>query len=71
MGYAATHVAPAGGLLLTVAGAQAAPQVLGRVGQPQAGAPHQVDSMRDCLADGHDVLVTHTNIDFWNSPGGS
>jgi len=26
--------------------------------------------MRDRLADSHDVLVTHTNIDFWNSPGG-
>jgi hypothetical protein len=29
-----------------------------------------VDSMCDRLADSHDVLVTHTNIDFWNSPGG-
>ena len=32
---------------------------------------HHVDSMRDCLEGSHDVLVTHTNIDFWNSLGGS
>jgi len=32
---------------------------------------HHVDSMRDCLEGSHDVLVTHINIDFWNSLGGS
>jgi hypothetical protein len=32
---------------------------------------HHVDSMRDCLEGSHDVLVTHTNIDFWDSLGGS
>jgi hypothetical protein len=32
---------------------------------------HHVDSMRDCLEGSHDVLVTHTNIDFWESLGGS
>ncbi len=32
---------------------------------------HHVDSMRACLEGSHDVLVTHTNIDFWNSLGGS
>ena len=32
---------------------------------------HHVDSMRDCLEGSHDVLVTHTNIDFWNSLNGS
>jgi hypothetical protein len=25
------------------------------------------DSMRSCLEAAHDQLVTHTNIDFWNS----
>jgi hypothetical protein len=32
---------------------------------------HHVDSMRSCLEGSHDVLVTHTNIDFWESLGGS
>ncbi len=32
---------------------------------------HHVDSMRDCLEGSHDVLVTHTNVDFWDSLGGS
>ena len=32
---------------------------------------HHVDSMRDCLEGSHDVLVTHTNVDFWESLGGS
>jgi len=32
---------------------------------------HHVDSMRDCLEGSHDVLATHTNVDFWNSLGGS
>lgn len=32
---------------------------------------HQISSMRDCLEGSHDVLVTHTNIDLWNSLGGS
>jgi hypothetical protein len=32
---------------------------------------HHVDSMRDCLEGSHDVLVSHTNIDFWRSLGGS
>jgi hypothetical protein len=28
---------------------------------------HYFDSMRSCLEATHDQLVTHTNIDFWNS----
>jgi hypothetical protein len=32
---------------------------------------HHVTSMRDCLEGSHDVLVTHRNIDFWRSLGGS
>lgn len=32
---------------------------------------HHVDSMRACLEGSHDVLATHTNVDFWNSLGGS
>jgi hypothetical protein len=32
---------------------------------------HQIDSMRSCLEGSHDILLTHTNIDFWNSLGGS
>ena len=32
---------------------------------------HQIESMRDCLEGSHDILLTHTNIDFWNSLGGS
>jgi hypothetical protein len=32
---------------------------------------HHVESMRDCLEGSHDVLVTHTNIDYWRSLGGS
>ncbi|HXQ42432.1 MAG TPA: hypothetical protein VN821_14275 [Candidatus Udaeobacter sp.] len=32
---------------------------------------HQISSMRDCLEGSHDILVTHTNIDLWNSLGGS
>ena len=32
---------------------------------------HHVSSMRECLEGRHDILVTHTNIDFWLSLGGS
>jgi hypothetical protein len=32
---------------------------------------HQIESMRSCLEGSHDILLTHTNIDFWNSLGGS
>ena len=32
---------------------------------------HQIDSMRSCLEGSHDILLSHTNIDFWNSLGGS
>ena len=32
---------------------------------------HHVDSMRDCLEGSHDILATYTNIDFWQSLGGS
>jgi hypothetical protein len=32
---------------------------------------HHITSMRDCLEGSHDVLVTHTNIDYWRSLGGS
>ena len=32
---------------------------------------HHVDSLRACLEGSHDMLVTHTNIDFWNSLSGS
>jgi hypothetical protein len=37
----------------------------------KADVTHQVDSMRSCLEGSHDILSTHTNIDFWNSLGGS
>lgn len=37
----------------------------------KADVLHQVDSMRSCLEGSHDILTTHTNIDFWNSLGGS
>jgi hypothetical protein len=37
----------------------------------KADFTHQVDSMRSCLEGSHDILSTHTNIDFWNSLGGS
>jgi hypothetical protein len=32
---------------------------------------HHVFSMRDCLEGSHDRLVTKTNIEFWESLGGS
>ena len=32
---------------------------------------HHIESMRRCLEGSHDILLTHTNIDFWNSLGGS
>jgi hypothetical protein len=32
---------------------------------------HHMASMRACLEGSHDVLVTHTNIDYWRSLGGS
>ena len=32
---------------------------------------HHVSSMRECLEGRHDILVTHTNIDYWLSLGGS
>jgi len=32
---------------------------------------HQIESMRSCLEGSHDILLTHTNVDFWNSLGGS
>lgn len=32
---------------------------------------HHISSMRECLEGRHDILLTHTNIDFWLSLGGS
>ena len=58
------------GAAVDPAGLQLAEQIHQRC-VTKTDVTHHVDSMRACLEGSHDVLVTHTNIDFWESLGGS